>query len=749
LANKEVEMSGGLVAGSGPNFNNVSESAVLLAGNQVATFLDGDTSDTAAAFTASIDWGDGSTTTAGTVSGSNGSFTVTGGPHIYADEGQDTITTKVTRTADQQKVTMAGSVTVTEAELLSITAANLSGDPGKPINNVQVASFGTSYFHQVASDFIAVIDWGDGTVSAGTVSGGGGSFTVTGSHTYMANGRDTVRVTVMDDPPGTQSVTGQSTALIGVAPGIGEIFSTPESFFGSRTVATFSDTNTSDTAASFSASIDWGDGHTTQGFVIGSNGSFSVTGSNTYADEGTFTTITKVTRTADNEQVEMTGSAFVTEADSFTATSLHIALTARRPFTGVVANFTNSFNGVIGASDLTTTIDWGDGTTTTGTVSGPDNVNLTVTGSHTYATAGNDTVKVMLSDDGTGTASATATTTATVSPATVVYDFNRDGKSDLLFQNTNATPQIWLMNGASIISQTQLPTPPSQWKIVTSADFNGDRLADLLWLNTGTNQPAIWEMNGTSIISAVGLPAPPSSWRIAGAGDLFGSGDAAIIWQNSDGTPAVWQMNGTSLANGVALPNPGPSWRIVATGDFNGDGRTDLLWDNIFTNQPAIWEMNGASIVSAVGLTAQPANMEIIGTGDFTGNGDADIVWLNTTTNAPTIWIMNGTSVVSTATLPAPPTTWRLVGTSDLYGTGKADILWQNANGDVSVWQMNGTSIVSALDAGNPGAPWILNNNDPPLPAAASGTTDGGGSLHLSMPDAANGRGATFPSGGR
>ncbi|HEV3184795.1 MAG TPA: choice-of-anchor Q domain-containing protein [Xanthobacteraceae bacterium] len=299
------------------------------------------------------------------------------------------------------------------------------------------------------------------------------------------------------------------------------------------------------------------------------------------------------------------------------------------------------------------------------------------------------------------------------------YDFNGDGKSDLLFQNTSGTPQIWLMNGTSVVSETSLVAPPPQWKIVEAGDFNDDGKADILWLNTANNTPSIWEMNGTSIVSAADLPAPPASWHIAGVADVFGSGDAAIIWQNADGTPSIWQMNGTSLVSAVALPNPGPSWKIVATGDFNGDGKTDILWDNTVSGQPAIWEMNGDSIVSAVGLTPQPANMEIIGTGDFNGDGDADILWLNTSTNAPTIWTMNGTSVAGMTTLPAPPPSWRLVGTSDVNGDGKADILWQNADGTTTAWTMNGTTIAAGTAVGNPGVPWILNNNDPPLPSAA------------------------------
>jgi hypothetical protein len=52
----------------------------------VATFTDGDTDLTASDFTATIDWGDGSAETAGTIGGSGGNFTVDGA-HTYATPG--------------------------------------------------------------------------------------------------------------------------------------------------------------------------------------------------------------------------------------------------------------------------------------------------------------------------------------------------------------------------------------------------------------------------------------------------------------------------------------------------------------------------------------------------------------------------------------------------------------------------------------------------------------------------------------
>src|SRR5438445_2458824 len=57
----------------------------LLYNGAVANFTDGNTQDTAANFTATISWGD-NTSSAGMVTGSNGSFTVSG-QHAYVEQG--------------------------------------------------------------------------------------------------------------------------------------------------------------------------------------------------------------------------------------------------------------------------------------------------------------------------------------------------------------------------------------------------------------------------------------------------------------------------------------------------------------------------------------------------------------------------------------------------------------------------------------------------------------------------------------
>ncbi len=380
----------------------------------VATFEDDNPAASPADFTATIDWGDGSPTTAGSIGSSSGAFVVIG-QHTYADEGTFTATVTISDVAPGTgTATATDTATVNEADSLSGTPTSFSAPAGISFTQT-VATFSDTLTSAVSSDFVATIDWGDATTSAGTVSGGGGSFSVSGTHTYASAGTFPVQVTLSDDKPGTATATVTSTAHVATGLAVTAAgFSTPEGKLFNGTVATFSDTNTSKTAASFTVSIAWGDGTTTPGTVSGSSGSFTVSGQHTYADEGSFSFTVTVTETgAGGATASSSATATVSETDALSGTGVAISPFQGVPFTGVVATFTDA-NTTNVASDLIATIDWGDGSTSTGTVAGGSG-SFTVSGTHTYAASGAFTITVTLADDPPGTATATATSTANVS----------------------------------------------------------------------------------------------------------------------------------------------------------------------------------------------------------------------------------------------------------------------------------------------------------------------------------------------
>src|SRR5215469_2304838 len=84
---------------------------------------------------------------------------------------------------------------------------------------------------------------------------------------------------------------------------------------GNTDVASFTDGTLTDTAANFNATIDWGDGVTTTGTVVGSNGSFTVQGGHTYADDDFVLPVVTVTRTTDSSQLMLFGGVNVADAD--------------------------------------------------------------------------------------------------------------------------------------------------------------------------------------------------------------------------------------------------------------------------------------------------------------------------------------------------------------------------------------------------------------------------------------------------
>ncbi|HJT75643.1 MAG TPA: hypothetical protein VJ739_00420, partial [Gemmataceae bacterium] len=386
----------------------------------VATFQD-TTPSQPQDYSATIDWGDG-TVTAGTVSESGGTFSVSGS-HAYADETAPGATLPVTVTVqetadDMDSATIAGSAAVTEADTLTGTATPVSTTEGTLFSGA-VATFGDTNAAAPASDFTATIDWGDGTTDTGNVTGPvGGPFTVTGAHTYTEDGTQTTTVTLTDDAPGTASASAAGTADVAEASltVTGTSVSATEGATFSGQVATFTDGNTSAPSTDFTATIAWGDGTTDAGTVTGSSGTFTVTGAHAYGEEGTFTASVAVTDDAGSATPSTSSAtAAVSAADApLTAQGTSFAPAQATTFSGAVASFTDADpNGT--ATDYTATIDWGDGTTTTGTVSGDEQTGFQVNGQHAYSQAGTFNVQVAIQD--AGGSSATAASTATVGSA--------------------------------------------------------------------------------------------------------------------------------------------------------------------------------------------------------------------------------------------------------------------------------------------------------------------------------------------
>ena len=169
----------------------------------VGTFTSARPGSAVADFTATIDWGDGSPTSSGTITSMSGTFTV-GGSHTYALNGVFTVSVAITDITNWASGSIVDSATV-EPEL-SGTANDFSAVQGVAFDRL-VGTFTSARPGSAVADFSATIDWGDGSpISPATsITFASGTFAIRGSHTYALNGVFTVSVTITD---ATNAVTG-------------------------------------------------------------------------------------------------------------------------------------------------------------------------------------------------------------------------------------------------------------------------------------------------------------------------------------------------------------------------------------------------------------------------------------------------------------------------------------------------------------------------------------------------------------
>ncbi len=98
------------------------------------------------------------------------------------------------------------------------------------------------------------------------------------------------------------------------------------------------------------------------------------------------------------------------------AKGMAVTATEGTAFCATVATFTDADSKAV-AGDYAVTIQWGDGTSSPGTITGDGKGNFTVSGCHTYAEEGPSTITVTITDVDNASNAATVTTTAAVADA--------------------------------------------------------------------------------------------------------------------------------------------------------------------------------------------------------------------------------------------------------------------------------------------------------------------------------------------
>ena len=288
------------------------------------------------------------------------------------------------------------------------------------------------------------------------------------------------------------------------------------------------------------ATIEWGDGTTSTGTV---NSLGRVTGTHTYAEEGIY-----------HGEIDWANSDGAPEQTPFDIKVQDAPLTARpvnftavqgTSFSGPVATFTDANPGAT-ASDFSATIAWGDGTSSSGTVTAGNTGGFVVSGTHTYASTGTFKTTVSIMDVGGSTATACGTATVNPPAPTVTNVAPTAGPTA---GGTSVTITGTTLTGATGVSFDS--TAATSFTVNSATQITATAPA-----GTGTVDVTVTTPGGTSATSAsdqytyVGGPAVTSISPSAGPA--------------SGGT--VVTINGALLSSPIAVDFGGiPATNVTAT----------------------------------------------------------------------------------------------------------------------------------------------------------------------------------------
>lgn len=389
----------------------------------VATFVDTGVAEALSDYQSMINWGD-NTSSPGTITydAQTNTFTVSGS-HLYLEDGPYTASVVVTHDA-AAAVTVSDAVSVSDPAVLATGGLSLSGSEGAA-GGFTLATFTDPGGAESTGDYLATINWGDQTSSLGAITfdSSSGRFTVTGNHTYAAEGNYTASVSIAHDSAAavvvSDTVSVADPAVVAVG---GLSFSLAEgTTLLSQSLATFTDPAGADALSDYSASVNWGDGSAASAATISFNaqtGVFSVAGSHLFATAGAYTATVTVHHAAAAD-VNVTDAVVVSDpAVVMTGGFAFAATEGAASSSQVLASFSDP-GGAEGVSHYSASVAWGDGSSSAGTISYNASTGLfSVSGGHLYVQAGSYPISVVVHHD--SAPDATAASTASVFDPAVV-----------------------------------------------------------------------------------------------------------------------------------------------------------------------------------------------------------------------------------------------------------------------------------------------------------------------------------------
>jgi hypothetical protein len=243
------------------------------------------------------------------------------------------------------------------------------------------------------------------------------------------------------------------------------------------------------------------------------------------------------------------------------------------------------------------------------------------------------------------------------------------------------------------------PTPG--YIVVGAADFDGNGVPDLVYMNTSTRQVTVNYYGGAGGTTEIGWAwlnsaGEPAGWTVGAVADMNGDGVPDLIWQNTSSNQVTVNYyggaGGAVLQGWANLHEEAAGWLVVAAADFNGNGTPDLVWQNAGTNQVQVdyYTFTGGAPVYQSSASLQPASgWTVRGAADMNLDGVPDLIWQNNSNGQVTVNFYGGTGGATYEGWgwlhQAGNSGWRVAAVADFDGNGTPDLVYQQTGSPYEV----------------------------------------------------------------
>lgn len=237
------------------------------------------------------------------------------------------------------------------------------------------------------------------------------------------------------------------------------------------------------------------------------------------------------------------------------------------------------------------------------------------------------------------------------------------------------------------------PSPTPNPNPGVPGDFNRDGRSDLLWRHERTGRLSVWTMNGATNLGSLDFgTSATAGWQLLGSGDFDRNGSPDLIWMHESGRLVVWLMQNESLLSSKEVAKiTSRSWKFVGTGDFNADGKCDMVWQYEPTGKLQALIMDGVRFVSTTDLgTVDDPLWRAVAAADFNRDSHPDLLLHHSESGEMLIWVMRSGSRQSTAKVGTLKQGWQICGVGDYLGDGNSHILFEEVSrGFLRLGKMN------------------------------------------------------------